>query len=196
MFCFLKEPLMEMQLIAQRIKGLREDLEISAKEMAELCEISEEEYLARENGQVDYSFSFLNRCATRFNVDISELLTGSFTSHLKTYAVERKGHGLRVDRRKGFEYLHLASRFYNHKIDPLMVYVPYSEEALNSPIPTNTHVGQEFDYVLEGSLKVTVNGKIETLNEGDSIIYDSATPHGMVAASKEGCKFLAIVIKF
>lgn len=187
---------MEIQLIAQRIKGLREDLEISVAEMAELCGMTEEQYLAHENGEVDYNFSFLNRCATRFKVDISELLTGTFTSHLKMYAVERKGHGLRVDRRKGFEYLHLASRFYNHKIDPLMVYVPFCKESLDKPISTNTHEGQEFDYVLEGSLKVCVNGKTEILNEGDAIIYDSATPHGMIAVSENGCKFLAIVIKF
>lgn len=187
---------MELQLIAQRIKGLREDLEIAVEDMADYCGMSAEQYIAHENGEIDYNFSFLNRCATRFRVDISELLTGTFTSHLKLYAVERKGHGLRVDRRAGFEYLHLASRFYNHKIDPLMVYVPYSEEALSKPVPTNTHEGQEFDFVLEGSLKVTVNGKAEVLNEGDAIIYDSSTPHGMVAASEEGCKFLAIVVKY
>ena len=187
---------MELKLIAQRIRSLREDLEISAEDMAKSCDMSLEQYLAHENGDVDYTYSFLNRCATIFKVDISELLTGSLSSHLKNYAVERNGHGLPVDRRNGFEYLHMASRFYNHKIDPLVVYVPYSKEALSQPVPTNTHDGQEFDYVLEGSLKVIVHGKEEILNEGDCIIYDSSSPHGMIAVSKGGCKFLAIVIKY
>lgn len=186
---------MEIKAIAQRIKGLREDLNISAAEMASHCEMTEEEYLKHENGEVDYAFSFLNRCANRFNVDISELLTGRMTSLLHSYAIERKGHGLPVDRRESFQYLHLASRFYNHKIDPLYVYVPFNEEALSKPIPTNTHEGQEFDYVLEGTLNFNIDGKSEILNAGDSIIYNSSSPHGMIAGNKEGCKFLAIVIK-
>lgn len=187
---------MEIRLIAQRIEGLREDLNISVEEMAALCGMSEEEYLRHESGAVDYNFSFLNCCATRFGVDISELLTGSVTSRLKLYAVERKGRGLGVDRRPGFEYLHLASRFYNRRIDPLSVYVPFDKEAVDKPVATNTHHGQEFDYVLEGVLKVAVGDKTEILEEGDCIMYDSSSPHGMIALSEKGCRFLAIVIKF
>ena len=65
---------MDIKAIAQRIKGLREDLEISVERMCELCELSEEEYNALENGEVDFTFSFLNRCATIFGIDIAELL--------------------------------------------------------------------------------------------------------------------------
>ena len=186
---------MDIKLIAERIKCIREDLDISVEEMATLCEMSVERYSEMESGNVDFTFSFLNRCAVRFGVDISALMTGSVTSHLKTYAIERKGKGLRVDRRKDFEYLHLASRFYNHRVDPLYVVVPYSKDALEKPIDTNTHEGQEFDYVLEGKLKYVIGNKIEYLSAGDSIILDSSIPHGMVAATEGGCKFLAIVIK-
>ena len=186
---------MDLQLIGERIKCLREDLDITVEDMASLCEMTAEDYLRCEEGKVDYSYSFLNRCATRFGVDISELLTGSNASNLKMYAVERKGHGLRVDRREGFDYYHLASKFAHRKVDPLFVHVPYDEDALDKPIVTNVHKGQEFDYVLEGTLKVAVGDRSEVLNEGDGIIYDSSTPHGMIALSKGGSKFLAIVIK-
>ncbi len=186
---------MELKLIGERIKCLREDLEISVEDMATLCEMSVERYLQYEEGNVDYTFSFLNRCATKFGVEISELLTGSKPSHLKLYAIERKGNGLRVDRRKGFDYYHLASRFANSKVTPLFVHVPYVAEALDKPISTNVHDGQEFDYILEGQLKMVLKDKVEILNEGDCIIHDSSTPHGMIALSEGGCKFLAIVIK-
>lgn len=186
---------MDVKVIAQRIKCIREDLEISVQTMCELCGLSEKDYNALENGEVDFTFSFLNRCAGIFGVDIAELLTGSNLSCLHSYAVERKGNGLPVDRRENFKYLHLASRFYNHKIDPLYVVVPYNKDALDKPIVTNTHEGQEFDYVLEGGLKYTVNGRIIYLNEGDSIMLDSSEPHGMVSTTENGCKFLAIVVK-
>lgn len=186
---------MDIKAIAQRIKGIREDLDISVSKMCEMCHLKEEEYVAMENGEVDFTFSFLNRCATIFGVDIAEILTGSNVSTLHAYSVERKGKGLRVDRRKDFNYLHLASRFYNHRIDPLYVEVPFNKEALEKPIPTNTHEGQEFDYVLEGGLKYMIHGQIVYLNEGDSIMFDSSSPHGMVATTENGCKFLAIVVK-
>ena len=186
---------MDIKIIAERIKCIREDMEISISKMSELCNLSEEEYLAYENGEIDFPFSFLNRCATIFEVDIAELLTGETVSCLHAYAVERKCKGLTVDRRKNFKYLHLASRFSNRKIDPLYVEVPYSKEALEKPISTNTHEGQEFDYVLEGELKYKIHNQIVFLKEGDSIMFDSSSPHGMVATSENGCKFLAIVVK-
>jgi quercetin dioxygenase-like cupin family protein len=58
----------------------------------------------------------------------------------------------------------------------------------------NTHEGQEMDYVLEGTLKIMVNGKTEILNAGDCIYYDSSLPHGMIAVNGKECKFLAILI--
>src|SRR5574344_1022855 len=127
---------MDIEAIAQRIKGLREDSGFSVTKMCEMCNLTETEYNALEAGEVDFTFSFLNRVATIFGVDIAELLTGENTSNLHSYAVVRKGEGLRVDRRQNFEYLHLASRFYNHRIDPLYVSVPYSKEALERPIIT------------------------------------------------------------
>ncbi|MGB4034599.1 MAG: cupin domain-containing protein [Christensenellales bacterium] len=183
-----------IEQIAQRIKGMREMLDISVTEMAKVCNMSAEDYLEYESGKKDFVFSFLFACANKVNIDVAELLTGE-NPHLKSYAIERKGKGLSVERRKGFDYLHLASRFHNRKMEPYLVSVPYIEEALNSPIKTSTHEGQEMDFVLEGSLKFFIDGKIEELNEGDSIFYNSALPHGMIASDKKGCKFLAILVK-
>ena len=61
--------------IAQRIRGMREDLDISAAEMAELLEITESEYLEYEDGKRDFPFTFLYKTASRFGLDISDLIT-------------------------------------------------------------------------------------------------------------------------
>jgi mannose-6-phosphate isomerase-like protein (cupin superfamily) len=179
----------------QRIKGMREILEISTKDMAALLNITEQEYIAHENGERDFSFTFLNKCATRFGMDLGELVTGVDARRLKSYSIDRSGEGLSVERRKGFDYRLLASRFNGRQIEPYLVSVPYSEAEQNAPIKTSMHEGQEMDYVLEGSLKVSINGKTETLNAGDSIYYDSSLPHGMIATDGKPCKFLAILMK-
>ena len=69
----------------------------------------------------------------------------------------------------------------------------YSEGSRISPLIA-THAGQEFDIILSGSLKVQIGEHIEILNEGDSIYYNSSTPHGMIAVGGKDCVFCAVVL--
>lgn len=180
--------------IAERIKGLREILEISIDDMSAYLGITKEEYLAHENGENDFSFTFLHKCAQKFNVDIVELLTGE-NPRLSFFAVTRKNHGLDIKRRKGFNYQHMAYNLKAKLAEPFIVTAPYSEEEQCKEIALSTHDGQEFDIVLKGTLKVRMENHIIELNEGDSIMYDSSHGHGMIATGGNDCEFLAVVIK-
>ena len=51
------------------------------------------------------------------------------------------------------------------------------------------------DYVLDGSLKVSIDGHEDVVNAGDTVYYDSSKPHGMIAIGGKPCKFLAILFK-
>ena len=66
----------EIVQVARRIRELRDILGFSVREMAETVDCTEEEYLACENGESDFSFTFLYKCAKKFGVDIAELITG------------------------------------------------------------------------------------------------------------------------
>ena len=70
----------------------------------------------------------------------------------------------------------------------------YDEAQQHMPIHLTTHSGQEFDIVLSGQLKVQVGEHTEILGEGDSILYNSSTPHGMIAVGGGKCVFCAVVI--
>lgn len=179
--------------ISQRIKGMREILNISAEEMAKDTDTPMDKYLEAESGNSDFTYTFLLKCAQRFKVDIVELLTGSNPT-LSFYTVVRKGGGLPIERRKGFDYKHLAYRLKDKMVEPFLVSVPYNREEQNKPLNYSTHAGQEFDYILKGSLKVDFDGHVEVLNAGDSVLYDSGHRHGMIAANGADCQFLAIVI--
>jgi transcriptional regulator with XRE-family HTH domain len=180
--------------IAERIKGLRAILEITPEEMASVCGISKDEYLKYESGNVDFSFTFLYKCANRFGVDIAELISGE-TPKLSRYFVVRKGKGLPIERREGFKYLHLGYLLKNRQSEPFYVLAKYSQKEQNEPVKLSNHEGQEFDYVLKGSLKFVIDGHTEILREGDSVYYDSSFGHGMIATEGRDCEFLAIVFK-
>jgi acetyl-CoA synthetase len=48
--------------------------------------------------------------------------------------------------------------------------------------------------VIKGAMKIQVGDHTEILREGDSIFYDSSTPHGMIAIDGEDCVFLAMIM--
>ncbi len=181
--------------IAQRIRSLREIWGFSIEEMAKAANVSEKEYEILEKGQSsDYSFTFLYRCAEKFQVDIVELLTGE-NPNLGQYTIVRGGKGLVINRREGFTYNHLAAYFKNKTSEPFLVRAPYRPEEEDLPIKMNKHDGQEFNYILEGSLKFAHGKHTEILNAGDSVYYNSSVDHGMIATNGKDCTFLAIVMK-
>ena len=57
----------------------------------------------------------------------------------------------------------------------------------------NSHPGQEFNYVIEGTMLLSVGGHELTLNAGDSLYFDATQPHGMKALDEKPVKFLAII---
>ncbi len=179
--------------IAARIRGLRILMDITPEEMARVTGVSLETYSACESGESDFSFTFLLKCAQRFGVDISELVVGE-APKLSFYTVVRKGQGMPIRRREGFTYQHLGAFLKGRRAEPFVVTAPWSAADEIGTIPLSTHAGQELDYILSGTLKVVLEGHTEILNEGDSIFYNSAHGHGMVATGGADCVFLAVVL--
>lgn len=183
-----------IQEVAYRIQALREDLGISTEEMAEATGRTVSEYIAQESGEHDLSFTFLYRCAERLGVDVIELLTGE-NPHLSGYSLVRRGEGLSIKRRAGFEYLHVAPHFKDKLCEPFVVTAPYLEEEQERPIHLSKHAGQELDFIISGRMRFAYEGHIEELEAGDTLLYDSGRGHGMIAIGGAPCTFLAVVLK-
>lgn len=179
--------------VANRIKSLREDMDLTLQEMADATGRTIEEYAAQESGESDLSFTFLYKCAAKLGVDPIELLSGE-TPHLTGYSLVRSGEGLSVKRREGFEYLHKAPYLNNKLCEPFVVTAPYIEEEQDKPIHQSFHKGQEFDYIISGRMRFAYENHIEELGPGDTLLYDSARAHGMIAIGGEPCVFVAVVM--
>ena len=143
-----------------------------------------------EEGETGIPVSLLYEAANIFKVDLTELLSGE-SPKLHVYQLVRAGKGLDVKRREQYKYQSLAYNFYKKKVEPFIVEVPYLGE--DAPIHENMHPGQEFNYCLEGTLCITVNGKELILQAGDSLYFDSGYPHGMRAVDGKPAKFLALI---
>ena len=179
--------------MALRIRELRELEGRTVAEMAKVTDVSEEEYTACESGEQDLNFAFIYRCAQVLNVNVTDIIEG-FSPNLKSYTVTRKGGGIKVSQAHGMTYYNLAYAFQNRIAEPLYVKSKFNAEAQAKPIELTTHAGQEIDLVVEGQLMVQVGEHKETLGPGDSIYFDSDTPHGMIAVGGQDCVFYAIVL--
>ena len=179
--------------VASRLKGLRTSCDLTTEEFSALTGISKEDYEKIENGEKDFSVSFLYKCAEIFQIDMVEILTG-VAPKLSSYSIVRAGRGLPIERRERFAYHHLAYLFKNKEIEPLFVNAPYIEEEQGKPIKMSTHEGQEWDYILRGQLRFIIGNHEEILSEGDAVYYNSSTPHGMIAVGGKECEFLAVLI--
>ena len=179
--------------IAERISDMREIMGYSEAEMAEKTEVSLALYKAYESGEVDLPFTFIHKCALAFGIDITDLLEGH-SSTLTSYTVTRKGMGQQTAKEAGIDIMNMAPKFKNKLAEPYWVRYEYSDELQQQPIHLTKHSGQEFDLVLSGALLVQVGSNKEVLHEGDSIYYNSSTPHGMIAVEGKDCVFCAMVM--
>ena len=180
--------------VALRIREMREILELSVEDMADKTGVTVAEYETYESGTVDFPFSFIHKCALAFELDMTDLLEGRSANLLTSYTVTRKGKGQQTAKEDGIDIAHLAPKFRNKIAEPYWVRYEYDPALANKPIHLATHSGQEFDLVISGRLKVQIGDHVEVLGEGDSIYYDSSTPHGMIAVDGQDCVFCAVVL--
>lgn len=181
----------QVKEIAARIKELREISDLTVEQFAKELGISPETYEQYESGEIDIPVSFLYNISGKLKVELAEIFSGNGPK-LHSYSIVRKDKGRAVERTKKYVYQSLAYNFANKKAEPFHVTVEPEEQ--ETPIYYNSHPGQEFNYVLEGTLKININEHEIILNEGDSLYFDATNKHGMKAIGNKPAKFLAIII--
>ena len=98
----------QIKQIAERLRGLRDALDLSVEEVASDCKLTVDEYRALESGESDLSVSLLQRIAHKYGITLDELMFGE-EPKMKSYFLTRKGTGVSVERTKAYKYESLAS---------------------------------------------------------------------------------------
>ena len=179
-----------LRQIAERIREIREDCGLSAEQAATKLAIPVNIYNHYENATTDIPISVLYEIAGLFHVDLTELLTG-LSPKLHSYCLVKNGEGLEIERYKGYKFQSLAFNFIHKKIEPMLVTIEPEENKKTSLV---THPGQEFNYVLEGKIKVILGGHEVEMTPGDSLYFDPMIPHGQVALNNQPAKFLTVIL--
>jgi transcriptional regulator with XRE-family HTH domain len=178
--------------IGQRLKALREIVGLSEEQMAAQCDMDVKAIKEYERGERDFSFSFLYCAADILGVDVVDLMSGD-SPKLSICSMVKKGEGYEIERRKAYNYKHLAYTFRNKKAEPFMVEVQPKDDG-EKPAQ-HAHEGQEFNYVVEGSMDFYLGDIVHMLEAGDSVYFDAGIPHAMRARNGKKTRFIAVVIK-
>lgn len=176
--------------IASRLKDMREVYEISSQDMAKKLDVSVDTYNKYESGEIDIPASIIYEASQIFDIDTSLLLTGEDTN-MSVFAVTRKNKGVRVERRKEYDYENLAFNFSHKSIEPFVVTVyPKGDDYVPE---ANYHKGFEFVYILQGTIRIYIKDNVIDLEEGDSIYFNSLHKHAMAAIGDKEAKFLDVL---
>ena len=176
-----------MTMIDRRVRELREILGLTKHEVADKAGIPYEEYLAYDSGEKDLPVSAMYAIAAALGVDPTELLTGE-SPKMSKYTVVRAGQGTRVERYSDYTFSSLATNYIRREMEPMLVDLKLQD----APPQIVIHKGQEFNYVLAGTVKVYVGERTFELEAGDSIYFDATLPHGQAAVT-ETARFLTVI---
>lgn len=185
-----------LSIIGKLITQLRTENNLTIEELSERSGISVEKINEIEN------------CTTTPSLGVLIKISRSLGSRLGTLLDGQENFGAVVTRaRKGIEshtvvgadnnqqehlsFFSLAQGKNDRHMEPLVIEVRSQGGELHEM--KSEHEGEEFLYVLEGSIKLHYGEEIHLLERGDSIYYDSIVPHAIVNAGSSPSKILATI---
>jgi transcriptional regulator with XRE-family HTH domain len=178
-----------MKLMGVNIKRLREEKGITLRTMATNLGISPSFLSQIETGKASPSLDTLKSISDHLGTTVGTLIGEN----------QKPSHSpvVRSDERKNIERLSsgvniylLASQDPNKQMEPLLFRM--SEKATSGPAMYK-HFGQEFVLVLRGTIEITLNDAAYILKKGDSIYFNSSTPHSFRNLDKNESEAIWVV---
>lgn len=180
--------------IGEKIRALRKAKGLSLAELAEQSGIAEATLYSIEGNMVSPPLGNLVSLARVFEISMGDLFGDNGDS---ASCIVRKGERKTVSRFNstdgkggGYSYESLGHQKKNRHMEPFLVTLTPTE---STNIEPNQHIGEEILFVLEGKVEVKLLDKVEILNPGDSIYYDSTMPHFVSCHGQEPATLLAVI---
>jgi len=174
--------------IGQKIKDLRLQNNLTLKDVGQLSNLSIGYLSQLERGLTDVATDSLSSIAQALGVESSYFFPGIRQKHryiLRSYEKEV----FQVDAARFIHY-HLTTQSQDHALLPRLIeLLPINSEEEITPY---AHEGEEFVYVLEGTLTLFINSDQQELFPGDSAHYKSTIPHNWANYTSKMVRILVV----
>jgi transcriptional regulator with XRE-family HTH domain len=179
--------------IGTRLKELRKQSDLTLKQLAEMTELSSAILSRIENCLVMPSIQTLQAISSNLKVDIDyffrrEEEKGYEISYLESRNIlfSRKEANGKITH----EIEPLAEDFENSFMEPVVITFLAKDQSVDAELVT--HEGQEFMYILEGKMMLTIGLDKFILKKGDAAYWNSTIPHSGRTVGKKPAKTLNV----
>lgn len=165
------------ETLGSELKKLRKDRKMTLKELSEKSSLSISFLSQIERDLRTLTFTSLKKISEALDVNVNFFFDDNRQDRVDTGALNGS-----------FSYEDLSGDIENPLFTPAIVELK-AGEAQHSPY---THRGQEFIYVLAGTLQVIIQGDLKVLKTGEAIHIDSKVEHEWYNNTDEPAKILLV----
>lgn len=180
--------------LGEKIGSLRRHHNLSMAEVADRTGIAESTLAGIERDELIPPLGNIISLASAFGVEVGELFGDSGDS---PFCIVRSEDRQEVPRFSdayskscGYSYQGLGQQKRNRQMEPFLVTLSPDQE---DEARENQHIGEEFIFVLQGKVEISLADHKDILNPGDSIYYDSNVPHIVSCHGDEPATMLAVI---
>ncbi len=184
-------------IVGAKIRSLREAKSLTIEDIAERSGLAVEQVESIETNEYLPSLGPLIKVARALGVRLGTFLDDSdelgpvvCRSRQQEANSSISFSNDSTEARQNMIYHSLARQKAGRHMEPFVIDVK-ADEAQDFKL--SAHEGEEFIYVLEGSIEIAYGKTVYTLNQGDSIFYDSIVKHHVHGAPGKAAKILAVV---
>jgi electron transfer flavoprotein alpha subunit len=167
------------------VKALREAQEWSTEQLAEATGQTPEFITGVESGEISPPVAFLLRLSGACDVD-----PGTFLREKEKTNIRDQRTQAYVNRTRNYSYQTLTSGAEHDRLRAFMVTIEPHHD--HKPVAYK-HEGEEFIFVMEGDLQLTLGRQMHVLKKGESIHFHSNIPHKLKSLSAEMTRCLVIL---
>jgi transcriptional regulator with XRE-family HTH domain len=178
-------------VVGQRIKALREALQLSLRDLAERSGVSAPMLSQVERGETSPTLSVAARIARGLDLSLSQLLRLDETHHVVVVAGDQRRRG--ADTGRGHTYEMITPPLPGQRV-ALSEHTlePGASTGGEGDAPIHEPGSRETLLVQKGRLDLIIDGERRTLNERDSVTFDADLPHHFENPGKTTTTFLAV----
>lgn len=179
--------------VGQKVKSIREQKGLSLEDLSQRTGLEVERLRRIEDEPASPPLGVLIKLGKGLDMSFGTLIS---SGEERAYTVVRKKDRKAMSRYAsqrgtsyGYSYEALAPEMTNRSMEPFIVTLQQTEE----DVPLSSHDGQEFIFVLKGTMEAIVGESREVLEPGDCIYYQSSEPHLVRPADQGPTVILAVI---
>lgn len=178
--------------MGNKIRAARKDQGLTLMDLSRRSKVSLASLSKAERGLIALSYEKFLAVSQALGMDLSDLFRKTEAQEKGGVVVDRADDAV-IYRANRYLYGMLATKWPQKKMTPM-----YGRVEPGAPIDASDfskHAGEEFIFVLEGSLTMEFeNGTSQTLNRHDSIYFNSALGHHYLCASPTAVEILVVCL--